>query len=142
MNIDHVVIWVEDQKRSLSFFTDVVGLEPVRAEKFSEGAVGFPSVRVSERAIIDLMDKSKASGVQEFTGGSNEAGGWLTNHVCFSMDREDGRLLALHPDLFGRNSIEPHPGQTPCHSRDKTQPTLVSTGRVGDTSLRRQGMVR
>ncbi len=30
MNIDHVVLWVSNQKRSLDFFVNVVGLEPVR----------------------------------------------------------------------------------------------------------------
>ena len=56
---------------------------------------------MSERAIIDLMDKSKASAVQEFTGGSNEAGGWLTNHVCFSMDREDYDALSRRLEEHG-----------------------------------------
>ena len=91
MNIDHVVLWVSDQQRSLEFFVNVVGLEPVRAEEFASGGTSFPSVRVNEAAIIDLMDKSKATRVREFTGG--EAGGTLLNHVCLSMTEDEYRGL-------------------------------------------------
>ena len=81
MNIDHIVLWVSDQKRSLDFYVNVVGLDPVRAQEFAEGGAGFPSVRVSKTAIIDLMDKSKAPSVRKFTGGTDGAGGALVNHV-------------------------------------------------------------
>ncbi len=43
MNIDHIVLWVSDQKRSLDFYVNVVGLDPVRAQEFAEGGAGFPS---------------------------------------------------------------------------------------------------
>ena len=38
----------------------VVGLEPVRAREFAEGRAGFPSVRVSEKTIIDLHAERQA----------------------------------------------------------------------------------
>ena len=41
MNIDHIVLWVSDQKRSLDFFVNVVGLDPVRAQEFAEGGAGL-----------------------------------------------------------------------------------------------------
>ena len=94
MNIDHIVLWVSDQKRSLDFFVSVVGLDPVRAQEFAEGGVGFPSVRVSKTAIIDLMDKSKAPSVRRFTGGTDEAGGALVNHVCLSMNEAEYATLS------------------------------------------------
>ena len=43
MNIYHIVLWVSDQKRSLDFYVNVVGLDPVRAQEFTEGGAGFPS---------------------------------------------------------------------------------------------------
>ena len=94
MKIDHVVLWVSDQKRSLDFFVNVVGLEPVRAREFAGGSAGFPSVRVSEMTIIDLMDKSKATSVREFTGGGAEAGGHPVNHVCLSMTEAEYAALS------------------------------------------------
>ncbi len=33
MNIDHVVLWVSNQERSLDFFVNVVGLEPVPVDE-------------------------------------------------------------------------------------------------------------
>lgn len=99
MHIDHVVLWVSDQQRSLDFFVDVVGLEPVRAEEFANGGTSFPSIRVSDSSIIDLMDKSKAPRVREFTGG--EAGGTLLNHVCLSMPPEEYLALARRLEAHG-----------------------------------------
>lgn len=91
MHIDHIVLWVSDQQRSLDFFVHVVGLEPVRANEFASGETSFPSVRVSDDTILDLMDSSKAPGVRAFTGG--EAGGALLNHVCLSMTADEYRGL-------------------------------------------------
>ena len=55
MELDHVVLWVEDPKRALEFYVDVIGLEAVRAEDFEKGKAPFPSVRVNDTTIIDLM---------------------------------------------------------------------------------------
>lgn len=85
MNIDHIVLWVSDQQRSLDFFVNIVGLAPIRAKEFSDGDAAFPSVRVSKHTIVDLMHTSSAPSVRTFTGGTKEAGGTLTNHVCLSM---------------------------------------------------------
>ncbi len=83
MNIDHIVLWVDNQQRSLAFFVDLLGMEPVRSDEFAEGKTSFPSVRLNEATLIDLMDRSAAPKVREFTGG--EAGGAPINHVCLSM---------------------------------------------------------
>ena len=55
LHIDHVVLWVEDARRALHFYTSVVGLPSVRAEEFAAGKSPFPSVRVSEGSILDLV---------------------------------------------------------------------------------------
>ncbi len=107
MNIDHVVLWVSNQERSLDFFVNVVGLEPVRAREFAEGSVGFPSVRLSEMSILDLMDKNKAPSVREFTGGGDETGGSPVNHVCLSMDESEYAALRIRLVEYGH---EPKPG--------------------------------
>jgi len=57
MDVDHVVLWVNSPKDSLDFFVDVVGLRPVRAQEFEERTAPFPSVRVNETTILDLMDR-------------------------------------------------------------------------------------
>ncbi len=87
MDIDHVVLWVESPKLALEFYVDVLGLAPVRAEDFEEDRASFPSVRLNETTILDLMDRSKVSVVREFTGG--DSGGAPINHICLSMNASD-----------------------------------------------------
>lgn len=104
MNIDHVVLWVDSPKRSLEFHVGVVGLRPVRAQEYENGTASFPSVRLNDSTILDLMDRSSASGVKQFTGGGNGAGQPI-NHICLSMGADEfselgARLVANGVELF------------------------------------------
>jgi len=86
MDLDHAVLWVESAKRALKFYVDVLGLEPVRAGEFENGEARFPSVRLNETTIFDLMERDDLlSLVQEFTGGGDGIGGAPINHLCLSM---------------------------------------------------------
>lgn len=90
MHIDHVVLWVEDARRSLDFYTDVVGLAPVRREEFLAGEAPFPSVRVAAGSILDLVPAIGAPMVAQFTGEKKAtAAGRPLNHVCLAMDRAE-----------------------------------------------------
>jgi catechol 2,3-dioxygenase-like lactoylglutathione lyase family enzyme len=94
MDIDHVVLWVEDVRRALDFYTNVVGLLPVRRDEYLAGSAPFPSVRVSERSILDLMPAEAAPVVAQFSGEKTPtAAGRPINHVCLAMD--PGELDAL-----------------------------------------------
>ncbi len=84
MQIDHVVLWVDDPKRALEFYVEVIGLEAVRARDFEDGKAPFPSVRVNDTTIIDLMNRALVPFVREFTAGGM-SGGAPVNHVCLSM---------------------------------------------------------
>ncbi len=102
MNIDHVVLWVDSSKRSLDFYVDLVGLRPVRAQEFEEGTAPFPSVRLNDTTILDLMDRKLVSFVQELTSG--DSGGQPINHMCLSMNAADysaltARLVAQEVEL-------------------------------------------
>ncbi len=102
MNIDHVVLWVDSSKRSLDFYVDLVGLRPVRAQEFEEGTAPFPSVRLNDTTILDLMDRKLVSFVQELTSG--DSGGQPINHRCLSMNAADysaltARLVAQEVEL-------------------------------------------
>ncbi|WP_345496105.1 VOC family protein [Nocardia callitridis] len=52
---DHVVLNVADVERSLEFYCGPLGLAPVRVEQWRRGEAPFPSVRVDEATIIDLV---------------------------------------------------------------------------------------
>ncbi|WP_061290933.1 VOC family protein [Herbidospora cretacea] len=72
---DHLVLNVEDVERSLAFYCEVLGLEPVRAEEWRAGKVPFPSVRVTSDTIIDLVRRPR--------GESN------VDHICLVVDPLD-----------------------------------------------------
>jgi catechol 2,3-dioxygenase-like lactoylglutathione lyase family enzyme len=52
---DHIVLNVEDVERSIAFYVNELGLEPIHVEEWRRGERFFPSVRVDEGAIIDLI---------------------------------------------------------------------------------------
>ncbi|MFF5207369.1 VOC family protein [Streptosporangium sp. NPDC000396] len=86
--MDHVVIWVDDQLRSVDFYTAVVGLAGERVEEFRAGRAPFPSVRVSADSIIDLVARSSAASVNAQPGAEGTAG-HPVNHICLAMGRDD-----------------------------------------------------
>jgi catechol 2,3-dioxygenase-like lactoylglutathione lyase family enzyme len=57
MALDHIVLNVADVERSLAFYSETLGLPAERVEQWRSGKVGFPSVRVNEHTIIDLVGK-------------------------------------------------------------------------------------
>ncbi|MXX80946.1 MAG: VOC family virulence protein [Chloroflexi bacterium] len=54
--LDHIVLRVSDVERSLRWYTERLGLAPVRVEQWRAGECPFPSVRVSAETIIDLIE--------------------------------------------------------------------------------------
>lgn len=54
--LDHIVLKVADVERSLAFYLEHLGLEPVRVDEWRRGEVFFPSVRVDATTIIDLLE--------------------------------------------------------------------------------------
>ena len=106
MHVDHIVLWVSDQRRSLAFYVDVLGLEPLRAEAFERSEVRFPSVRLNETTIFDLIDRESLLAVRQFTGGG-EVGGSPLNHVCVSMSASEYALLV---ERLRDHGVETRPG--------------------------------
>jgi catechol 2,3-dioxygenase-like lactoylglutathione lyase family enzyme len=52
---DHIVLNVADVECSLRFYVECLGLAPERVDLWRRGDVRFPSVRVNEGTIIDLV---------------------------------------------------------------------------------------
>jgi catechol 2,3-dioxygenase-like lactoylglutathione lyase family enzyme len=55
IGFDHLVLRTTDVERSLAFYSEVLGLEPVRVAEWRAGEVGFPSVRVNAETILDFF---------------------------------------------------------------------------------------
>ena len=53
--MDHIVLRVSDVERALEWYSNMLGLEPVREDEWRAGECPFPSVRISGDTIIDLI---------------------------------------------------------------------------------------
>ena len=86
VGFDHVVVNSTDIERSLAFYCDELGLEPVRVDDWRRGDVLFPSARVNAETIIDLFP--------------SERSGENVNHFCLVVERLD--LDAIAGAVSGR----------------------------------------
>lgn len=103
--IDHIVLRVADPARSLVWYRDRLGLEPVRLDEWERGEALFVSVRLNDGTIIDLFEADQT--------GTN------VDHFCLVVDVDslpDGGLdelaasgdfdvLGPPADLFGARGI-------------------------------------
>ncbi len=80
IGFDHVVIVVADVERSLAWYCDALGLAGERVEEWRRGEVFFPSVRVSDDTIIDLLQGDRS--------GTN------VDHLCLVVEPQDLAALA------------------------------------------------
>ncbi|MGW8379410.1 VOC family protein [Streptomyces sp. ODS28] len=76
---DHLVLNVADVERALAFYCGPLGLDPVRVEEWRAGKVPFPSVRVSQGTIIDLVQEDGDGGAE----GAN------VDHFCLVVEPLD-----------------------------------------------------
>jgi catechol 2,3-dioxygenase-like lactoylglutathione lyase family enzyme len=72
--LDHVVLVVADVERSLAWYCDELGLAGERVQ-WRQGEVPFPSVRIDEGTIIDLLAGSRH--------------GCNMDHLCVVVDTVD-----------------------------------------------------
>lgn len=79
--LDHVVIDCADVERSVAWWRDELGCEPLRLEEWRRGDVPFVSVRLDATTIIDLFARERT--------GEN------VNHLALTVDDVDlGELAA------------------------------------------------
>ncbi|MFC7261605.1 MULTISPECIES: VOC family protein [Streptomyces] len=86
--LDHVVLWVRDPVASADFYEKAVGLEPLKVTEFAAGKASFPSARLNEETIFDLMPLPMAAYMNMVPGGADSAG-HPVNHVCLSLQESD-----------------------------------------------------
>ncbi len=76
--LDHIVLRVSDVERSLAFYQDVLGLRGERVDEWRRGEAAFPSVRVSDDVIIDVL-----AAPAEHLGAEN------VDHFCLVVEPTD-----------------------------------------------------
>lgn len=88
--LDHVVLNVTDIRRSLRFYTEVLGLRPERLAEYERGEASFPSLRLTPETIIDLFAPAMHAGVDPREDASN------VNHICLVVE---GTIESIRHDL-------------------------------------------
>jgi catechol 2,3-dioxygenase-like lactoylglutathione lyase family enzyme len=81
--MDHIVLRVADVERSLAWYREMLGLDGVRVDEWRAGRVPFPSVRVDDGTIIDLLAAERA--------GEN------LDHLCLVVDGADVDAVVADP---------------------------------------------
>ncbi len=100
VTMDHVVLEVGDVARSLLFYREVLGFEPVREKAFLAGDVPFGSARVNAGTLIDFFpprmwrDKEHPSN---------------PNHLCFTMARAETEAIRARLAERGLEIIRERP---------------------------------
>ncbi|HQZ33098.1 MAG TPA: VOC family protein [Ilumatobacteraceae bacterium] len=80
---DHLVLRCADVETTLSWYVDVLGLQPMRVKDWRAGEISFPSVRVDAGTIIDLVGRGDEA---DFNGS--------VDHFCLVIDEVDLEALA------------------------------------------------
>jgi catechol 2,3-dioxygenase-like lactoylglutathione lyase family enzyme len=85
--LDHVVLWVSDPIGSAEFYEKTLGTEPVRLADYATGQVPFPSVRLNEETILDIMPLAMAERMKMLAGAAQSAG-HPVNHICVALSAD------------------------------------------------------
>ena len=112
--IDHIVLKSSDVERSLAFYTDALGLEPLRVEEWRKGEVRFPSVRISGATIIDLFPTDDPPGPAE---------GQQLDHCCLVLERGSLDEVLAKVESFG---LEPGPKQSRWGAQGRGESSYVA----------------
>ncbi len=81
LGIDHIVVICTDVDRTLGWWRDELGLQPVRLEEWRAGKAPFPSLRLNDATIVDFVQGTRT--------GENYA------HVAVAVDVSRDELAAL-----------------------------------------------
>lgn len=96
LGLDHIVLVSDDPERLIAWYSEVLGLEPVRLAEWRRGEVPFASLRVSADTIIDVQ--------------RGERSGTNVDHVALVVDADLAALAEEHgvagpKDLFGARGV-------------------------------------
>ena len=94
VGFDHLVLKVADVERSIAFYCGELGLAAERLDEWRDGKVLFPSVRITDTAIIDLL--------------AVERTGENVDHVCLVIEPTDLVALAASGrfDVVGEGPVD------------------------------------
>ena len=80
-----MVLICRDVEASIAFYSGVLGLEAIDVQKWRDKQAFFPSVRIDDATIIDLLE--------------GEPSGRNADHLCLVIEPTDMHALAARDDL-------------------------------------------
>jgi len=75
--LDHIVLSVSDVDKTLAWYCEELGLEPMQVDEWRAGTVPFPSARIDAMTIIDFIPRSGAVAVRNL------------DHLCLVIEPTD-----------------------------------------------------
>jgi glyoxylase I family protein len=98
VGIDHIVLLIDDMKRALTFYTDVLGCRP----GYSYPALGMEQVWFGSSLIVlwDVTHPGGRKAAPPVTGGRN------VDHVCLATSPFDHDELRTHLDKHGVEIVQ------------------------------------
>ena len=100
--MDHIVLRNKDVEESLRFYTEVLGLEAERVDKWRAGEIRFPSARINADTIIDFFGSDQEPIGKE--GSKNQ------DHFCMGIEPIDMEELKVKCEAMGV-AIQAGPGK-------------------------------
>ena len=100
--MDHIVLRNKDVEDSLRFYTEVLGLQAERVEKWRAGEIRFPSARINADTIIDFFGSDQEPIGKE--GIKNQ------DHFCMVIEPTDMEELKNKFEAMGV-AIQAGPGK-------------------------------
>ena len=77
---DHITLQVKNADTSLAWYQGVFGFKPLRVEEWRKGAASYPSLRISDTCVLNLLPSPTKDG---------PAAGTACNMRCLAV-RLDG----------------------------------------------------
>ena len=85
IGLDHVVLHVVDVRRSLEWYSAVLGVEPEGVDVWERGEKPFASLRVNDSLLIDLIEQAPT--------------GVNCDHFALVIDRDDFEAFVASPPV-------------------------------------------
>jgi len=114
VGLDHIVLKSPDVERSLAFYCGVLGLEGVRVNEWRVGENRFPSVRIDDNTIIDILGSDDPFA---------ESAGQQLDHYCLVVEPGGLQELLEKVSAFG---IEPGPFQLRWGARGRGESSYMT----------------
>lgn len=99
--VDHVVLNVADVERTMRWYRDVLGLQPVDYEGWKAGRTPLLAIRINETTIIDLVNTERSG------ENMNHLALWVEGDLDAFLARDDIEVWRRDEGFIGAQGVGP-----------------------------------